>query len=87
MARPSGHRLSRRAWEDIVVPRGLTPTSIHELSGIPRSTISLLIGGQKASPATATKLADALGVHPVTLFPTLDRFYVAAPDTELAEVS
>lgn len=74
MARPAGHRLSREAWDDILRLSGLSLTRVATLSGVPRPTLSSLLGGHhKASVPTAHQIADALNCDPVTLFPTLRR--------------
>lgn len=72
MARPRGHRLSPTAWEDILSLRGDSLTAVAERAGIPRATLSGLVGGHHgAATPIAHKLALALGCHPETLFPTL----------------
>lgn len=72
MARPAGHRLSASAWEDVLRLSGLQLTQVAERAGLPRATLSSLLGGHhKASIPVAKQLSDALGVHPETLFPTL----------------
>lgn len=74
MARPAGHKLSPEAWDDVLRLTGLTLTQVAERSGVPRPTISSLLRSTKghgASVPTAHRIADALGVRPVTLFPTL----------------
>lgn len=72
MARPSGHKLSVRAWEDMLRYSGLSLTQVAERAGIPRATVSSLLGGfHNASVPIAHKLAAAVGCHPETLFPTL----------------
>lgn len=81
MARPQGHRLSPTAWNDILRITGTSLTQVAELSGIPRPTLSSLVGGHhRASVPMAHKLAQALDCHPQTLFPTLrpDAFASAA---------
>lgn len=72
MARPTGHRLSPAAWDDLLRLTGRSLTQVAELSGIPRPTLSSLLGGHHgASVPMAHKLAAALGCNPQTLFPTL----------------
>lgn len=72
MARPQGHTLSPPAFDDILRLTGLSITQVAERSGIPRATISSLLGGHhRAAVPTTKRLADTLGVNPVTLFPTL----------------
>lgn len=72
MARPAGHQLNRAAWEDVLNLKGLSLTQVADLSGVPRPTLSALLGGfNKASVPAAHKIASALGVQPATLFPTL----------------
>lgn len=72
MARPAGHRLNRHAWDDITRLAGLSITQVADRAEIPRPTISGLVrGSQRASTPAAHKLADAVGVHPATLFPSL----------------
>lgn len=72
MARPTGHRLSPAAWDDLLRLTGISLTQVAERSGIPRPTLSSLLGGHhRASVPMAHKLAEALGCSPQTLFPTL----------------
>lgn len=72
MARPAGHRLSPTAWEDVLNLTGLSLSRVSEISGIPRPTISVYLGGHSKASVTAAKaIADALGVNPATIFPTL----------------
>lgn len=72
MARPKGHRLSPEAWDDILRLSGLSLTQVSERSGIPRPTVSSLLGGHhKASVPQAHRLADAVGCRAATLFPSL----------------
>lgn len=57
--------------------RGETITSVAERSGMPRATISGLVGGHhRASVPIAHKLASALGCNAETLFPTLRNIFV-----------
>lgn len=79
MARPRGFKLSPQAWEDALNQAGLTLTQVAERSGVPRPTISGLLGGHSRASAPMTKaLADTLSVHPQTLFPTLSPSFVEA---------
>lgn len=81
MARPQGHRLSPAAWDDLLRLSGLSLTQIAERSEIPRPTLSSLLGGHhRASVPMCHRLADAIGCHPQTLFPTLraDSFQAVA---------
>ena len=72
MARPRGHRLSPRAFHDVLRLSNLTITELADISGVPRATLSGLAGGfYRASQTNADKIALALGVHPETLFPTM----------------
>lgn len=72
MARPAGHKLNRSAWEDLLELKGLNLTTVAELSGIPRPTLSSLLGGHhKAAVPQAHRLAEAIGCRPATLFPSL----------------
>lgn len=72
MARPAGHTLNRAAWEDILALKGLSLTQVAELSEVPRSTLSGLLGQHhKASVPQAHRIAAAMAVQPATLFPTL----------------
>ena len=72
MSRPQGHRLSPTAWEDILKLAGLSLTQVAQRSEIPRATLSSLLGGHhRASVPMAHRIAESLGVHPQTLFPTL----------------
>lgn len=72
MARPSGHKLSAYAFEDMLRYSGLSLTQAAERAEIPRATVSSLLGGHhRASVPMAHRLAGALNCHPETLFPTL----------------
>lgn len=72
MARPRGHRLSPRAFDDILRLTDQTITELAEVSGVPRATISGLAGGYyRASTTNAKRIAAALNVNPETLFPTM----------------
>jgi plasmid maintenance system antidote protein VapI len=72
MARPRGHRLSPPAWEDALRFAGLTLTQTAACAGIPRATISSLVGGHhRATFREARKIAAALDCRPETLFPSL----------------
>lgn len=72
MARPAGHLLSRTAWDDLLRLAGLDLTTVADMAGVPRSTVSSLLGGHhRASVPTAHKIAKAIPCHPATLFPTL----------------
>lgn len=72
MARPSGHELSREAWDDVLRLSGLDLTRVAEIADVPRPTLSSLLGGHhKASVPNAHRIARALGVSPGTLFPSL----------------
>ncbi len=84
MARPTGHKLSPEAWDDILRLTGTSLTQVAERADIPRPTLSSLLGGfHRASVPMAHKLATALGCHPQTLFPTLRKeAFVAAPSKD-----
>lgn len=70
--RPTGHELSRAAWEDVLRMSGLSLTQVAERAEIPRATLSSLLGGHhKASVPIAHRIAKAAGCHPATLFPSL----------------
>ena len=72
MPRPSGFSLNAQAWEDVLRLTGLSLTQVAERSGVPRPTISSLLGGHhKASVPMAHRVASAVGVHAETLFPDL----------------
>jgi transcriptional regulator with XRE-family HTH domain len=72
MARPQGHELSPDAWDDILRLTGMSLTQVADRAEIPRPTLSSMLGGHhKASVPVAHKIAAAVGVKPVTLFPTL----------------
>lgn len=72
MARPAGHRISRRAWDDVLRLSGRSLTNVAEMADIPRATVSGIVNGHYgASTPMAHRLADALSVHPETLFPSL----------------
>lgn len=73
MARPKGFKLSPESWADITRLGGLSLTQVAEAAGIPRSTLSSLLGGHhRASPVMCDRIALAMTVHPVTLFHGLD---------------
>ena len=81
MARPAGFALNRSAWEDMLEAKGLDLTTVAELSEVPRSTLSGLLGGHhNASVPMAHRIAAAVGCRPPTLFPGLTP--VAAKGTE-----
>lgn len=85
MARPRGHRLSPPAFEFASNAAGLTITQLAERSGIPRATISGLLGGHhRASVKMVAALSDALTCPPGLLFPTMLSVYAEASDTEAA---
>lgn len=64
--------MSPTAWTDITNLRGLSLTEAADLVGIQRATISGLYGQHaRASVPMAHQIADALGCHAETLFPTL----------------
>lgn len=72
MPRPAGHELSADAWDDVLRLTGSSLTQVAERSGIPRPTLSSMLGGHhKASVPVAHKIAGTLGVRPNTLFPSL----------------
>lgn len=81
MARPRGHRLSPQAFEFAANAVGLTITELGERSGIPRATISGLVGGHhRASVKMVKALADALSCPASVLFPTLLPWFVELND-------
>lgn len=72
MARPTGHRVSKKAWDDIVRIQQTSLTEVATRADVPRPTISALVNGHHgASVPMARKIAIALDVHAETLFPTL----------------
>lgn len=74
MARPKGHELSREAYEDLLRILGLNNPAVAERSGVPQPTLRSLFGGHhKASTPQAHQIANAMGVAPGTLFPSLRR--------------
>lgn len=74
MARPQGHELSREAWEDILRLVGLNLPRVSDLSEVPQPTLRSLYGGHhKASVPQAHQIANAVGVAPETLFPSMRR--------------
>lgn len=74
MARPQGHELSREAYDDLLRILGLNNPTVADLSGVPQPTLRSLYGGHhKASTPQAHQIANAMGVAPETLFPTLRR--------------
>lgn len=69
--------MSPTAWTDILNCKGLTLTQAADLAGIQRATISGLAGGHsRASVPMAHAIANAIGCHPETLFPTLRAIYI-----------
>lgn len=61
--------------------RGYSLTEVAELAGVPRPTLSSLLGGHHcASVPTAHRIAGALECRVATLFPTI----VPAPDEAVA---
>ena len=84
MARPRGHRLNPDALEALLRHAGTTITELADKAGLPRATVSGLLGGHhRASVPAAHKLADAIGCAPGALFPTL-RAGFSETDTEAA---
>lgn len=74
--RPKGHRLSVAAWDDLLLLKGESLTSVAAKAGVQRATLSgMVIGRSRASVPTAHKLANALACNPATLFPTLRPFF------------
>lgn len=73
MARPKGHPLNRDAWEDWTEHHlGESLTQIADRSGIPRPSLSGIVGGfTRASVPMAHRLAAATGCRVGTLFPSL----------------
>ena len=72
MPRPAGHRLSPDAWTDVLTLAGLNLTQAAERCGVPRATLSSLVGGNhRASVPVAKQIADGLGVSARTLLPSL----------------
>src|SRR4051812_30842732 len=89
MARPAGHKLSPVAWEDVLNLTGDTLTDISQRSGVPRATLSSLLGGHHtASRPVAKAIARAAGVRSATLFPSLlaNDEDEADDDVEIAEL-
>jgi lambda repressor-like predicted transcriptional regulator len=81
MGRPRGFRLSPPAWADALRYAGLTLTEASERSGIPRSTLSSLLGGHHRATATqARRISSTLGCRPETLFPSMLPGYCEAGD-------
>lgn len=73
MARPKGHKLNARAWDDMVRMSGTSLTQVANSSDIPRPTLSGVVSGnQRASVPMAHRIAAAIGCHVETLFPTLN---------------
>jgi plasmid maintenance system antidote protein VapI len=71
--------MSPAAWTDILNIKGLTLTQAAELADIQRATLSGLSGGHaRASVPMAHAIANAVGCHPETLFPTLRAVFVEA---------
>lgn len=68
--------MSPNAWVDILTTKGITLTQAAESSGIQRATLSGLAGGHtRASVPMAHTIANAIGCHPETLFPTMRSLY------------
>lgn len=85
MPRPAGHLLNREAFQDFLDRSGLSITDVAERAGLPRSTVSALLGGfSKAATPNAHKMAAAIGCRPGSLFPTLLPEYSATPRKESA---
>ena len=71
--------MSPTAWTDVLNFKGLTLTQAADMAGIQRATISGLAGGHaRASVPMAHAIANAIGCHPETLFPTLRATYEEA---------
>jgi plasmid maintenance system antidote protein VapI len=72
MARPKGHKINQRAWDDILRFSGKSLTQVATGSDIPRPSLSgVVTANQNASVPMAHKIAAAIGCHPETLFPSL----------------
>lgn len=72
MARPKGHGISPEAWNDLITLRGYSLTEVAARANIQRATLSAITNEHaRASIPVAHALANALGCHPETLFPTL----------------
>ena len=72
MARPAGHRMSRKAWDDVLRLQGLSLTQVAERADVTRSTLSALVNGHHGASVPMThRIAAAVECHPETLFPTM----------------
>jgi transcriptional regulator with XRE-family HTH domain len=73
--------MSPTAWTDILTFKGLTLTQAADISGIQRASLSGLAGGHtRASVPMAHTIANAIGCHTETLFPTMRAIYVEAEE-------
>ena len=72
MARPRGHKLNPDAFDALLVLSGKTLSDIAERAGVPRASVSGLLGGHsRAAVPLAHRIADALGCPPAAIFPTM----------------
>lgn len=74
MARPRGATLNRDAFEDMLIVRAASRTSVAEAADIALSTLSGMAhptNPSGASLAVAVRLAQALNCRVGTLFPEL----------------
>ncbi len=72
MARPAGHPINPKAWDDVLRLSGMSLTKVAERADLKRPTLSSLVSNHHwASVPMAHAIADAVGCHPETLFPTL----------------
>ena len=77
--RPSGHKLNRSAWDDLLDALGLNIPLVAERSGVPASTLRTIVAGHdKASVPMAHKIARGVGCEPQSIFPTLGEFALEA---------
>lgn len=69
--------MSPEAWKDVLELKGLTLTQVADLADVQRPSLSGLAGGYaRAAAPMAHKIAAALGISPITLFPTMRSTYV-----------
>ena len=81
MGRPGDTVCRRRRGPTQLRYAGLTLTETAERAGIPRPTLSSLLGGYHRATATqARRIASTLGCHPETLFPSMLPNYCEAGD-------
>lgn len=73
MARPSGYKMNRRAWDDVLRLGSIDLPYVSERGDVPPGTLRAITNGhRKASIVLARRISEAANCHPETLFPALN---------------